>query len=416
MLKVKQVIKHLINKIMTISFFYRSVLIIFLGATMQNGANAQVEQFKKVSDIEHVIVRYSPEEFSAWPANNGIWHWEEGNDILVGFTSGRFVDQDKGHKVENPKNALARSLDGGMSWETYVPDNIAEENIFSENLLAKINFRKKGFALRIRGQGYHGNNINEPVLYYSYNKGQTWNGPYGISGLSDMEQLKEMAFITPRTDYIVEGKHKCIMLFSATSGPWKDKSFAIRTNDGGKSFSFVSWIVPSEDPYRAVMPQTISTGRNKMISVLRRRDMPPSSTQCWIDAYKSSDGGKNWSVLSKVAYTGEGNSNGNPPALTKLMDNRLIVVYGNRSLRMLLCRVSEDNGKTWGDEIILRDDFIINDHGFADFGYPRVLQRNDGKIVVIYYFATKDRPHQHIVCSIFTLDNLSDVEVKREIN
>jgi len=401
---------------MIIRFIQRSVLIILLVAAMQNGVNAQVEHFKKVSDIEHIIVRYSPEEFSAWPANNGIWQWEEGNEILVGFTTGRFINQDKGHKVENPKNAQARSLDGGLSWESYFPANIAEENIVSEKIKKKINFNSKGFALRIRGQGYHGNNIKEPVLYYSYNKGQTWNGPYGISGLSDMEQLKEMAFITPRTDYIVEGKHKCIMLFSATSGPWKDKSFAIRTSDGGKSFSFVSWIVPPQDPYRAVMSQTISNGRNEMISVLRRRDMPPSSKQCWIDAYKSYDAGRSWSMLSKVAYTGEGNSNGNPPTLTKLMDNRLIVVYGNRSLRMLLCRVSEDNGKTWGEEIILRDDFIINDHGFSDFGYPRVLQRKDGKIIAIYYFATENRPQQHIVCSIFSLDNLSDIEVKRKIN
>ena len=375
----------------------------------------KVERFKKVTDIENVIVQYNPEEFSSWPANNGLWYWKEGNEILVGYNHGRFIEQE-GHKVENPKNALARSLNGGKSWTSYFPENIAEEKIKPEKITEKINFKSKGFALRIRGQGYHGNNIDESVLYYTYDKGYTWRGPYSISGLSDMEQLKGMVSITSRTDYIVEGKHQCIMFFSASSGPWKDKTFAVRTKDGGESFSFISWIVPPDDPFRAVMPQTIQINKSEMISVLRRRDMPPSPKQCWIDAYKSTDNGKKWTFLSEVAYTGEGNSNGNPPALTKLKDNRLIVVYGNRSLKMLLCRISEDNGKTWGDEIILRDDFILNDHGFSDFGYPRVMQRKDGKILVIYYFATKETPQQHIACSIFSLENLREIEVKRKIH
>jgi len=39
---------------------------------------------------------------------------------------------------------------------------------------------------------------------------------------------------------------------------------------------------------------------------------------------------------------------------------------------------SVDGGRTWGDEITLRDD-----GGTWDLGYPRTVQRADGKVVTI---------------------------------
>jgi hypothetical protein len=101
--------------------------------------------------------------------------------------------------------------------------------------------------------------------------------------------------------------------------------------------------------------------------------------------------------------------------MTRLRDGRLLVVYGNRSLRMILCRLSTDGGRTWGREIILRDDFLKADSDFADFGYPRVSQRADGKVLALYYFATKAHREQHIACSIFSLDNFEEVKVRRSL-
>ena len=363
-------------------------------------------QFLKVSDVENVIVRYRQDEFSAWPANNGIWSWKSGNEILVGFTFGKYNISTAGHRISEPKNSLARSRDGGKTWETFTPENFADENLEAMPLREKINFRARGFVMRVSGMGYHGNNIKEPNFYYSYDKGSTWRGPFLFNGIDNMEQLRGMTFITPRTDYIVTGRNDCIFFVSATTGAFKDKTFMIRTTDGGMSFSFVSWVVPPSDPYRAVMSQTVFSEKNRLVSLLRRRDLPGKPTECWIDAYASEDGGVSWSFLSKVADTGFGNSNGNPPTFTRLKDGRLIAVYGNRGLRLMLFRLSEDNGRTWGPEIIIRDDFIDDGHGFADFGYPRVTERRDGKIVAIYYFATEELPQQHIVCSIFSLDYL----------
>lgn len=380
-------------------------------------SNAQIDEklrFKKVSEIENTIVSYNKDEFAAWPANNGIWSWKKGKEILVGYTVGQFVNQ-SGHKVKNPKNALARSKDGGKTWNLFSPANIGDENVIPAELTTRINFNHPNFAFRVRGVGMHGNNISESCFYYSYNKGETWEGPFRFKGLNNIEQIKDMT-MTPRTDYQVVGKNECLIFFSATKAAWLDKTFVLYTSDGGLNFSFKSWIVSPEDPYRAVMPQTIFMDDNTLISAQRRRPIPPSNKPCWIDAYISTNGGNSWSMLSRVANTGEGNSNGNPPAFMKLKNGDLIVIYGNRSLKMLLCRLSKDDGKTWGDEIIIRDDFNFDEEGFADFGYPRAIQRKDGKIVAIYYFATKERPEQHIVCSIFSLENLQDVDIKTSLN
>jgi hypothetical protein len=397
------------NKILTGLFIILNLPVLF---AHQTESQKQVNvKFKKVTDIEHILVRHEQGEFAAWPANNGIWSWKKGKEILVGYTAGPYVVQ-SGHKVTNPKNALARSKDGGRTWKSFSPEIIADENTTPSELNAGINFKHPNFAFRVRGVGYHGNSITAPCFYYSYDKGKTWRGPFAFKGLDDMEQIEGM-IMTPRTDYQVIGKNECLIFFSGTTDAWKDKTFVLRTSDSGLSFSFISWIVPPTDPYRAVMPQTIILNKDTLLSVQRRRHSPPSNLPCWIDAFMSADSGESWSLLSRVAYTGEGNSNGSPPAITRLKNGDLCVVYGNRSLKMLLCRLSKDNGKTWGDEIIIRDDFNFDGKGFADFGYPRVIQRKDGKIVTLYYFATEERPEQHIACSIFSLDNLQDVALKR---
>ena len=42
---------------------------------------------------------------------------------------------------------------------------------------------------------------------------------------------------------------------------------------------------------------------------------------------------------------------------------------------------TEDEGRTWGEGIILRHD----GNGW-DLGYPRTVQRPDGEILTMYYF------------------------------
>ena len=142
------------------------------------------------------------------------------------------------------------------------------------------------------------------------------------------------------------------------------------------------------------MPATVSVQKS-LVSVIRRRAVPED--RCWIDAYGSGDGGLTWEPLGKVGDTGAGN--GNPPALLRLANGRLCCVYGRRDIRQMIARYSRDNGRSWGEEIVLRDDFYGDRP--ASFGYPRLVQRSDGQLMALYYWAVRDLPEQHIAASVW---------------
>jgi len=95
-----------------------------------------------------------------------------------------------------------------------------------------------------------------------------------------------------------------------------------------------------------------------------------------------------------VPDTGMG---GNPPTLTKLQDGRLCMTYGYRAAPFgIRARLSTDQGKTWGPQIILRDD-----GGCRDLGYPRTVQRPDGRIVTVYYFNDGADQDRYIAATIW---------------
>jgi len=331
-----------------------------------------------------------PGRFGGWPANNGIWIWED--EIVVGIISGYYQASDMHHSVAKEKPMqflLARSKDGGERWEIEDPDNFFGDGGKPVSLSGDINFAHPDFALRCNGNH----------LYVSYDRCKTWRGPFILPNF-DREKL------TARTDYIVNNENDC-MLFISTEEEEKveaqlqDWAFCIQTTDGGKSFQFLSWMA-EPGAVRSVMPSTVRISDNHVISAMRRRhDKPfpsrPPKQQNWIDVYESNDNGKSWNFLSKVADTDLGKRNGNPPSMVKLTDGRLCVTYGYRSIPYSIrAKISADNGKTWGKEIILRDDAKT-----WDIGYTRSVQRKDGKIVTIYYYTTDENVEQHIAATIW---------------
>ena len=362
--------------------------------------------------MKHIIVAYDKSKWCAVPANNGgngpLWQW--GNELLVGFTQGEACFSGNGHQVNDDKpqlSRLARSLDGGETWQTYAPANYQGDAGCrmddAVSLTEAVDFASPGFVMRVEGYGYHGNTGQQ--WFYSLDKGVNWKGPYTFGTLLDHPELVGKQF-TSRTGYIVNGTDDCFLFLSVrTVGTGlqvscTDKVFLARTTDGGKSFRFVSWVVPPSDESRAVMPAPVRLSPTRMVVAIRRRnDAFPS---CWIDCYHSTDNGASWSFLSRVGETG--GSNGNPPAMIRLSDGRLCCVFGNRDRAVMIARFSANGGQSWGPELVLRDDFkSINDS--MDFGYPRLFQRPDGKLVTAYFWCSPEKPETHIEATVF--DSLS---------
>jgi hypothetical protein len=351
---------------------------------------------------ENRIVFYETGRFAGWPANNGVWSW--GNEILVGFELG-YHDPDisGGHAIREDrpsKSVLARSLDGGKTWDLEEPSNyIDSPNDAPEYYRTSpgINFEHPGFAMRIRGNRY----------FVSYDRGKSWDGPFKMEIDPSEEEIGQL---TSRTDYLVLGPDQCLVFLSAETGvveaDYQDRSFCAMTADGGRSFHFVEWMTADTDK-RSVMSSTVKLGEDHLVTVMRRKHEErfgerPSLVRNWIEAAESKDSGRSWSSLGKVAETDHGERNGNPPALVRLPDGRLVAAYGYRGrpygIRM---KVSEDGGKSWGEELVVR-----KDGANWDMGYPRMVLIGEGKLVIIYYFTTNDRYEQHIEASIIELDDL----------
>ncbi|HDP99325.1 MAG TPA: hypothetical protein ENN22_09105 [bacterium] len=345
-------------------------------------------QFAGVS-ARHVIVGDEPGYFYGWPANHGVWQW--GDEILVGLMKAHYKMDRLHHSRDKSKPSyilLARSLDGGETWSIEDPDNFAGDGGKPMPVKDKIQFGHPDFAMRCW----------ENEFFISYNRGKTWQGPFLFPGFG-LNQL------TSRTDYLVTGEESCLFFLSSkvenVKAGLQDRAFCAGTSDGGKTIRFVSWMAET-DTLRSVMPSTVRPAENHLVSALRRRYDPTPSQgyvlqKNWIDVYQSLDNGASWQFLSKVADTDGGKRNGNPPSMVRLNDGRLCVTYGYRGIPYCIrARISDDNGKTWGRETILRDDART-----FDIGYTRSVVRSDGKVVTIYYFTSEQNVEQHIAATIW---------------
>jgi hypothetical protein len=356
------------------------------------------------SSAHHTVVYHDPAHWAAVPANNGAngpaWQW--GDELLVGFTLGVFARAD-GHQCTNDQpfdSWLARSVDGGENWQAWKPDGYAGQPAASREPADGVDFAGPGFVLRVEGNGYHGNSGCR--WFASADRGASWNGPYGFGTILESPELTELEF-TARTAYLVEGPRTLLLFLSARRPPsgnaiaLEEKPFLARTDDGGLTWRFVSWLVPWSDPCRAVMPAPVRLAPAHLVAAVRRK----SQTNNWIDCVTSADNGATWAHLARVGDTEAGNShNGNPPALVALADGRLCCVYGNRTDRQMLARYSADGGTTWSAPVVLRDDFS-SANGWPDLGYPRLYQRADGQLVAVYFWCTRERPETHIAATIF---------------
>ena len=348
--------------------------------------------------MKHIIVYYEPGRFGGWPANGGIWIW--GNEVLVCFQLGYYKESVTSHSIDQNKPivlALARSKDGGETWELEMDSSINCVNTEEPKPIPEegINFGHPDFSMKV---GKAGVEIKGNIFTVSYDRGHNWRGPYAFYIVN-----KNITDITGRTDYIIEGAKSCLVFLShkvedIQCTAFSDRAFVIRTDDGGKSWYFIGYI--TEDQARSVMPSTVKTKDGRLITAIRRRlDISDGVSayiqKNWIEVCESLDGGKSWHAISCPANTGM--HNGNPPSLVLLPDNRLVLTYAYRGDKSFIkARISNDIGRTWGDEIILRDDART-----YDIGYTRTVIRPDGRLLTVYYFSTLERLEQHIEATIW---------------
>lgn len=352
---------------------------------------------------EHVVVSKKEGRYHGWPANNGIWSW--GDEILVGFTQADYVQQ-TGHSIDGvQENHLAKSLDGGQTWNAYRPEGYFRDGNQKyagegkQPLATALNFLDPRLVVKVFSQGYHGTEDPEGGFFFSRDRGDTWQGPHTFTGLYGGEGLKGR-ILSARTAYLAQDETTC--LFFISSKPPQEKEIGNRvacmqTSDGGRSFDFLSWVTPEDGKSVAIMPQTVQLSPDTFVLAYRKIYKNRDGDDA-IEIYRSEDQCRSWQFASTVTIT---KPHSNPPALVRLTDGRLCCAYGDRNDLKIKARWSEDEGQTWGEEIVVRDDYHPCHDRDTDLGYVSMVQRTDGRLVAVYYWATKELPEQHIAATIW---------------
>lgn len=90
---------------------------------------------------------------------------------------------------------------------------------------------------------------------------------------------------------------------------------------------------------------------------------------------ESVDGGKTWSAPRSIGVWGL------PSHLLRLRDDRLLMTYGHRRKPFgNQARVSEDEGATWSEPVVLS-----GDGAGGDLGYPSTVELGDGSFLSVWY-------------------------------
>jgi hypothetical protein len=353
-------------------------------------------------DTRHVIVWREAGRYGGWPANHGLWAW--GDEILVGFSGGYMAPAPPGdgpparHPIDRTRpeqHLLARSMDGGEHWTIEHPAGLrpapttghmagvpTERGAPLRPFAGADDLTDPYFVMTFR----MGSADTGPSWFFvSRNRGRAWDGPFGFPDLG----LKGIA---ARTDYLALGRQEALVFLTAAKADGHEgRLFVARTADGGRRFSFHAWIGPEPPRGFVIMPSTVLLDDRTLVTAARRQTPDGNG----IDIYRSEDRGVSWVfVTTAVADTGRGN----PPSLIRLRDGRLALTYGYRGAPFgIRARLSRDGGRTWDAERVLRDD--ARDW---DLGYTRSVQRQDGRIVTVYYYNDAGQPERYIAATLWT--------------
>ena len=354
--------------------------------------------------MEHSVVYYEPGKFAGWPANCGIWSWD--NEILASYNVGDFDAESTGHRI-NPSTIVAgfaRSMDGGRTWEREASQREIFERPVKPVPPEGFDCTHPGFTFRV---GQPSVRIESNRYLVSYDRGLSWDGPYTLPSFGYQ--------LTARTCYHVEGP-KTIRIYlsyalpSSTRTAYSDRAFVAVATDGGKTWEFAGDM--TTDLPRSVMPDVVRMPDGTLVAAMRRRfeyskyepgileeyTRMPWNDDNWIEIRRSGDNGRTWKSPVRAAETAhEYGRNGNPPALGRLDDTTLVLVYGYRGEHpSIRYKVSHDAGYTFERERVLRGDALMH-----DLGYPRLAVRNDGMCVAVYYITTEAGPENHIEATVF---------------
>lgn len=142
------------------------------------------------------------------------------------------------------------------------------------------------------------------------------------------------------------------------------------------------------EPHAAVMPS------GDILLAIRAQAKEPKLFTVYTCI--SPDNGMSFSTPQPTGW------NGSPPHILVHSSGAVVMTYARRSAPFgQMARISHDNGRTWSEELVLRDDGPD-----GDLGYPCTAENQSGDLVTVYYQRIGETGNQ-IHYTIWTLDDKS---------
>ena len=396
---------------------------LMLGASVARAQSAAIlvrtdRKPARATGAEHFVVYRNEREFAAWPFYCGLWQTADGS-VVAGFKRvpsdyGQPADVDHTNLTRNKGEIVViRSTDSGQTWDprSVVPVfdmAIREEKDFPAGAVADwsallpLDFSSRDTL--VMGGGI-------PALFAPNAKGWMRASTDGGRSWRAHTLLPNWDFPSvsmPGTSQYSLRQDGVMLAGIHVNAPGAlgPRPVVYACADGinwlylGSIFDAepASPYYPGGSPFAAAphfYPRPVVLADGRVIASLRyQRD---ARYLLWSEIHESLDGGRTWRWLSRV------NDWGAPGDLVPMADGRVVCVYGYRQMPSgVRYRVSEDGGRSWGREMILRDD-----GGSWDVGYPRVIELAPGRLLTTYYINRKDDRMQmnggvrHIAATVF---------------
>jgi hypothetical protein len=369
-------------------------------------------------EAEHGIVYRNDREFAGWPFISGFWTTAEGHYVVAfkkkdaDYRRPEDVHHDEVAKV-GPKMVTLRSRDRGRSWDAASLQVLFDLSANQEEIFTgpqdytsepRLDFTDSNVLVASGATPDYFRPHSRAWIRVSADGGYTWRRPILAPNVG-------LPSLTGHASPLVRPDGVCLLFMTTVSADgWKRRPVVYASVDGGAFWTFLSMMTPAADDgaadsernvglrfgaHRYFYPRGILLPGGRIVAAVRCQRDPTSVL--WTEIFASDDGGLTWGFLSRV------NDWGAPGDLVRMADGRIACVYGYRLPPFgIRARISTDDGRTWGREIVLRDD-----GGSWDLGYPRVVEPEPGHLLAVYYMNCKNDPIQmnggvrHIAQTLF---------------